>query len=77
MAGAGGAAGSVPDICHQPPGKHYTYPVTIAIITSLLVQQWLRQLYGLHMILGAQPKHFFLFDSMFIETCTRDIVHAS
>jgi hypothetical protein len=55
MAGAGGAAGPAPDVRHQP--KKYT-------ITSLLVEQWLRQLDVMHMIVGSSPNlsNFLLFD---------------
>ncbi len=67
MAGAGGAADPAPNVRHQP--KQYTYTVTIASITSLLVAQWLRQLDGMHMIVGLSLNlsKFLLFDFMFIE----------
>ena len=40
MAGAGGAAGPVPDICHQPPGKTVIIYCHYDLFTSSLVVQW-------------------------------------
>jgi hypothetical protein len=63
MAGLGGAAGPSPDVRHQSPGKKYTCTVTVPVIARTLVAKWLRQLAGMHKVIGSNPTiiQFFYF----------------
>ena len=63
MAGLGGAADPAPDVQHQPPGKQWTYTTFLPYILSTLVAQRLRQLAGMHEVIGSNSDiiHFFDF----------------
>ncbi len=70
MAGAGGAAGPAPDVCHQPPGKAIYIYCNYCHFYITLVAWWLGQLAGMHRIVGLIPgvRNFYFLCFMFIET---------
>jgi hypothetical protein len=62
MARLGGAAGPAPDVCHQPPGKHFTNTTNLHLIASTLVALRSRQLASMHEVIGSSPQIILLFD---------------
>ena len=62
MARLGGAAGPAPDVCHQPPGKHFTNTTNLLLIASTLVALLSRQLASMHEVIGSSPQIILLFD---------------
>ena len=62
MARLRGAAGPVPDVRHQPPGKHLTNTTNLHPIASMLVAQRSRQLASMHEVIGSNPAIILLFE---------------